>query len=241
MSRLGFACFAAIGRADRTIHVASGHLRLKPVAEALIARKAAVPSLDVKVYLDQQEYISQTGDLAQAKEVADCLAAATSDTQRWTCESRDFLWGRRVGLGGADVRYKVYSYRWDYSYAAQMHDKYIVIDGDELFTGSFNLSMNSEQATFENVVHLRGTAHAGLIAQFEQDFARMWGTGRTPDLLPGLRTTIGSSSTIPLVFDSMSVTWDEYTSLKTLIRTNCALADSTEYRTNAAAHKSCPR
>jgi phosphatidylserine/phosphatidylglycerophosphate/cardiolipin synthase-like enzyme len=235
------ALVAAIGRAERSIHIASGHLRLRPVAEALIARKAARPDLDVRVYLDQQEFISASGHAAQVDEVEDCLAAATTDTQRWNCTARDFLFGKQVGDAGVEVRYKTYAYRWDYSYAIQMHHKFLVVDGAELFTGSYNLSMNAEQSTFENLVHLRGASHAPLVDAFEREFERLWTTGRDPDLLPGLRTTIGTAGTIPLVFDSMALTWQEVSDLRALVRTNCAVVDSTEYRENPAAHKVCTR
>ena len=39
---------------------------------------------------------------------------------------------------------------------SQMHHKYMVIDGDELWTGSFNLSDNAEHNTMENMLDFRG-------------------------------------------------------------------------------------
>jgi phosphatidylserine/phosphatidylglycerophosphate/cardiolipin synthase-like enzyme len=235
------ALVAAIGRATRSIHIASGHLRLRPVAEALIAAHAAHPELDIRVYLDQQEFISASGDSAQRAELATCLAAATTESQRWSCSSNDFLFGKQVGDAGIDVRYKTYAYRWDYSYAVQMHDKYVVIDGAELFTGSYNLSMNSEQATFENVLHLRGPSHVGLIAAFERDFDRLWTTGRTPDRLAALQAQIAGTGPVPLVFESMALDWRQVTDLKAALRAACAPIDSAEYRENPAAHRTCPR
>lgn len=235
------ALVAAIHRAESSIHIASGHLRLRPVAEALIARKAARPGLDIRVYLDQQEFISASGHTAQVAEVQACLAGATTETQRWNCTSRDFLFGKQIGDGGVTVRYKTYAYRWDYSYAIQMHHKFMVIDGAELFTGSYNLSMNAEHSTFENLVHLGGAAYAPVVDAFEAEFERLWNAGRNPDLLPGLRGTIGTAPSIPLVFDSMALSWQEVTDLRTLIRANCTVVDSTEYRENPATHKYCPR
>ena len=235
------ALVAAIERAEESIHVASGHLRLRAVAEALIARKAARPDLDIRVYLDQQEYISAWGHDAQVDDVEDCLDGATTDTQRWNCTTRSFLFGKQVGDAGIDVRYKTYAYRWDYSYALQMHHKFMIVDGAELFTGSYNLSINAEQATFENLVHLRGAAYAPVISAFEAEFERLWTTGRGPDLLPGLEDTITTASSIPLVFDSMALTWDEVTELRALIRAHCTVVDSTEYREDPAAHRYCPR
>jgi phosphatidylserine/phosphatidylglycerophosphate/cardiolipin synthase-like enzyme len=233
------AWVAAIEGATESIHIASGHMRLKPVAEALIAAKEAHPSLDIRVYLDQQEYVSLSGDAFQAQEMEDCLAEATTDSQRFDCENKEFLWSKKLVDAGIDLRYKVYAYRWDHSYAVQMHDKYMVVDGDELFSGSYNLSMNSEQGTFENSLHLIGDRYAPAIAQFEANFADIIRTGEGD--LDDLRDTIASASTIPIVFDSLSLTWQEFTDLKTLIRANCTQVDSDDFRSHAAEHKTCPR
>ncbi len=229
----------AIQRAQTSIHIASGHLRLRPVAEALIAKKQANPSMDIKVYLDQQEFISMTGHNAQVAEVSACLVTATTPNAVRDCKANDFLFSRSLVDADIDVRFKSYAYRWDHSYAAQMHSKYMVIDGKELFSGSYNLSMNAEQATFENALHLTGPAYTGLLSAFEGNFNAIWRTG--PTLLAPLRTQISTSSTIPLVFTSMSLSYAEFESLRALIRTNCTVADSDEYRSNATAHRTCPR
>jgi phosphatidylserine/phosphatidylglycerophosphate/cardiolipin synthase-like enzyme len=233
---------AAIGRATTSIYVAEGHMRLRAVAEALIAAKQAHPSLDIKVHLDQQEYISTTGHTAQVADLNACLAAAGTDERKiFDCKSRDFLFAKALGDAGIDVRYKSFAYRWDASYAVQMHSKYIIIDGKELYTGSYNLSMNSEQSTFENVVHLQGPEYAALIAKYEENFVMMRELGRAQGALAALRSQIQTASSIPLVFPPLSLTWQEFGDLRALIRANCPLADSTEYRTNPAAHKFCPR
>ncbi|MBA3452369.1 MAG: DUF1669 domain-containing protein [Deltaproteobacteria bacterium] len=229
----------AIEDAQSSIHIASGHLRLRAVAEALIAKKQANPSFDIKVYLDQQEFISASGHTAQVAEVAECLATATTPNAIRDCKANDFLFSRALVNAGIDVRFKSYAFRWDHSYAAQMHSKYMVIDGKELISGSYNLSMNAEQATFENALHLTGAQYAPLLAAFEANFTAIWRTG--PSLLAPLRTTISTSPTIPLVFPSMSLSYTEFESLRALIRTNCTVADSDEYRSNATAHRSCPR
>ena len=232
---------AAIQGARESIHIASGHLRLKPVAEALMAAKQANPDLDIKVYLDQQEFISQSGDDFQKNQVQECLAEATTDSQRFDCENKEFLWSRTVLLSGIDVRFKSYAFRWDHSYAVQMHDKYMVIDGEKLFSGSFNLSMNSEHDTFENCVVMEGAEFADVISAYEANFAAIWETGRADDLLTGLRDEIATADTIPIVFDSMALTWQEFTDLRALITENCTQVNSDEFRKNAAAHKVCPR
>ncbi|MGE3544980.1 MAG: phospholipase D-like domain-containing protein [Kofleriaceae bacterium] len=231
----------AIQRAQSSIHIASGHLRLRSVAEALVARKQANPSLDIKVYLDQQEFISEAGQVAQLEKVATCLAGATTPNARRDCLANDFLFSKTLVDAGIEVRFKSYAYRWDYTYAPQMHSKYMVVDGSELISGSYNLSMNSEQATFENALHLRGASQGALIARFEDNFGTMWATARSPDRLPALRDQIGNDQSIPLVFASLALTWAEFDALRGLIRENCPVVDSAEYRMNPAAHRSCPR
>lgn len=233
---------AAIGRATTSIHIAEGHMRMRSVAEALIAAKQAHPGLDIKVHLDQQEYISASGDTAQRAEVDACLATAGTDPHAiFDCKARDFLFSKALIDAGIDVRFKSFAYRWDASYAVQMHSKYTIIDGKELYTGSYNLSMNSEHDTFENVVHLKGTAYAGLIAKYEQNFSTMRELGRSDGALAALRQQIQTASSIPLVFPPLSLTWQEFGDLRTLIRANCPAADSTDYRENPGAHRTCPR
>lgn len=231
----------AIQRAQRSIHIASGHLRMRSVAEALIAKRAASPNVEIKVYLDQQEYISSSGHAAQVAKVDQCLAAATTDAAKRECKANEFLFSRQVADANIDVRIKSYAYRWDNSYAIQMHNKYMIVDGNELYSGSYNLSMNSEQGTFENCMHLSGAANAGVIAKFEGNFAKLWDTGRNEGVLATVRNQISTASSIPLVFTPVALTIKEFGELRTLIHDNCSVVDSAEYRTKASAHRFCPR
>jgi len=230
---------AAINRAQKSIHIASTHLRLRPVAEALIAKKKANPSIDIKIYLDQQEWMSASADAQQVKDLAACQAAATDASAQQDCLYNDFLFGKTVVDAGLDVKFKVYAYRWDATYAIQQHSKYMVVDGNELISGSYNLSMNSEHGTFENALHVTGAQYAPLISAFETNFATIWTTGAGN--LDGLENTIKTSATIPMVFDSIAVRWNEFDTLRNLIRSNCKLADSDDFRNNAPAHKTCAR
>ncbi|MBX3205974.1 MAG: hypothetical protein KF764_12960 [Labilithrix sp.] len=235
------ALVTAIANATRSIHVASGHLRSRPVAEALIAKKQAAPDVDVRVYLDNQEFISKSTHTTQVSKLNDCLAAATTEARRRDCTDKGFLFGYQVGEAGIEVRYKTYAYRWDHSYAPQMHHKYLVVDGTTLFSGSYNLSDNAEHGTFENMLMFRGPESAALVAAFEANFESMWGTGREEDKLSALLDRVENADVIPLVFDSMALTWSEVSDLKQRIRTNCSAADSAEYRRHAASHQTCPR
>lgn len=236
------ALVAGIKNAKRSIHIASGHLRSRPVAEALIAKKQATPALDVRVYLDGQEYISKTTHQGQLADLEACLTRAGTDARkRAECTDNDFLFGYQVGEAGIDVRYKYYAYRWDHSYAPQMHHKYMVVDGEKLFSGSYNLSDNAEHETFENMMVLQGPENAGLVKAFDDNFEKIWNTGRADDKLAALGARIDAPGDVPIVFDPMALGWSEVTALKQKIRSACPAVDSQEYRANASSHMVCKR
>ncbi len=236
------ALVEAIERAETSIYVASGHLRSRPVAEALIAKRAANPGMDIRVYLDGQEYISSWYHGEQLRDLADCVVeAGTSESKLRKCYDSGFYFGYEVGQSSIDVRYKYYAYRWHYSYAKQMHNKYAIFDRKELWTGSYNLSNNAEHNTMENILVFRGTEFAALVGAYVDNFLTIWETGRGGNKLDDLKTEVETANSVPLVFDSMSLTWDEVTELKGLIRDNCAEINSTDYRTNPEDHWYCPR
>lgn len=217
---------AAIENATDSIWLASGHMRLRPVAEALIAKKNANPDFDIRVYVDQQEYISDYGDNLQQVRREDCLAAASTSKAIFDCENKSFLWAKAIGEAGIDVHYKFYAYRWHFSYAKQMHNKFMLIDGDELLTGSYNLSINAAHSTFENVMHLKAPSFTPVVDRYVEYFDGIFDTGRGDGELEELREQIETDAVIPLIFDSLSVTHQEASDLKQLIRDNCSQLDT---------------
>lgn len=235
------ALIEAIEGATDSIHVASGHLRHRGISEAIMAKKATDPELEIRVYLDAQEYISAYTHNLQLDDLDDCLAEANTATQTRNCMDKGFRFGYQMGESGVDVRYKWYSYRWHYSYAAQMHHKYLIIDGDELWTGSYNLSDNAEHNTFENMMVFRGDTYADLVASYEQNFETLWETGRADDLLSDVRDDIANADVIPMVFDSMSLEHEEVRQLKSLVLDNCPEANSEDFRRNPQNHLVCHR
>jgi phosphatidylserine/phosphatidylglycerophosphate/cardiolipin synthase-like enzyme len=239
-SEISDALVEAIEGASDSIHIASGHLRLRPVAEALMAKAAANPEMDIRVYLDGQEYISEATHDIQVEELEDCLVAAgTSESKIRDCNDKGFLYGFIVGESGIDVRYKFYAYRWHFSYAEQMHHKYMIIDGDELWTGSFNLSDNAEHNTFENMLMFRGTDYADLVAQYEANFEALWETGRAEGLLAALLEEIAEGGDFPIVFDAMALVHAEVDDLKDRILDACPAVNSTDFRTHPESHMTC--
>jgi phosphatidylserine/phosphatidylglycerophosphate/cardiolipin synthase-like enzyme len=240
-NRVSDQLIAAIQNADESIFVASGHLRHRGISEAIMAKLEEDPELDVRIYLDAQEYISEFTHDDQVDELEECLAEANTESQRRNCLDKGFLFGFVIGEAGAHVRYKWYAYRWHFTYAAQMHHKYLIIDGDELWTGSYNLSDNAEHNTFENMLHFTGESSRELIDTYEANFEAIWETGRAEDLLSDLRDEIETSDVIPMVFDPMALEHEEVRALKSLILDNCTQANSTDFRQHPDRHLVCER
>jgi len=122
-----------------------------------------------------------------------------------------------------------------------MHHKYMVIDGDELWSGSYNLSDNAEHNTMENVTVLRGSDFKNVIAAYEQTFDGMWVTGEREGLYNSLWDKVANDIQFPIVFEPMALRWDDVTNLKTHIRDNCADINSDSFRFNPEDHWFCAR
>jgi phosphatidylserine/phosphatidylglycerophosphate/cardiolipin synthase-like enzyme len=230
------ALIGAIAGASESIRIASGHLRSRDIAEALISKASLDPDIDIRVYLDAREYIGAAAHAQQIKQLQRCLAAARDE-----CLERGYRFGYLVELAGVEVRYKWYSYRWSYILAAQMHHKYMIIDGDELWTGSYNFSSNAEHDTMENMFMFSGDEHAALIDAFAANFEVLWATGRSEQLYERLLETIATAEAIPLLFEPMALEWGEVEQLRALIREQCPRVDSPEFRSEPGSHAYCTR
>ena len=231
-----------IWSAESSIRVASGHLRSRPVSEALLERARQDPDLDIRVYLDGQEFIAASTHASQERDLARCLTSAgDNDSARQDCVDRGFLFSYQLHSEGIPVRFKYCAYRWHYSYVAQMHHKYIIIDDRIVASGSYNLSDNAEHNTMENMVIYDAAGFPGLVRAFEDNFEAIWETARAEGRYQRLLEAVRTASSFPIVFDGMSLTWDEVTELKAAIRANCPTINSPELRNNPQAHRFCSR
>ena len=229
-----------IEAARERVFVASGHLRSRPIAEALLRKLETDPDVEIRVYLDAQEFLSAWTHERQVDEREACLEeAAGSEARTMDCLDYGFLYAFELADAGVDVRFKHYSYRWHYSYAAQMHHKYLVVD-DALVTGSYNLSANAEFETLENVVVLRGATYAGVVQRFVDNFDALWETGRAEGLYDALLADVREGEdAFPIVFDAMALTWDEADALKRAMRDACPEIDSEDFRRHPERHYRC--
>lgn len=224
---------ALIRGADTSVWVASGHMRARPVYEALID---VADDVDVRVYLDGQEYTSAWYYGTQLDKYDDCIASGDDD-----CGEQGLHFGYGLHDAGIPIRYKYYAYRWDYRYAKQMHHKYLLIDGDTLVTGSYNLSPNAEFDTLENITILSAARYPAVVADYATNFETLWDTNRDGTLDTLHDEITDGTDNIPLVFDAMALTWDEVDGLKDAIRDACAAVDSEDYRDDPHNHTTCPR
>ena len=232
-----------IESAERSVHIASGHLRSRPISEALMKLAQDRPEVDIRIYLDGQEYISEGYHRQQLRELAECLdGAGSSDAARSDCLDRGFHFGYQAHLEGAQVRYKYYAYRWDYTYAIQMHHKYLLVDGRWVATGSYNYSDNAEHNTMENVLILDGEAFPEVVRGFEENFETLWRTGEADRAYEGLLEEVRfGQDDVRLVFEPVALDWDQVTELKAALRAACPDVTTEPFRRDPRAHQTCAR
>ncbi|MBT6178950.1 MAG: hypothetical protein HOI23_17030 [Deltaproteobacteria bacterium] len=229
-----------INEAQESIWIASGHMRSRPIADALKAKRISHPELDIRVYLDGQEYVSGWKQGDQVRKLQECLEAAGGRANKeQKCYDVGYYFGYELGDSGMDVRYKFYAFRWNYGYAVQMHHKYIIVDGSKVASGSYNYSDNAEHNTLENVVFYSANRYPQVVNAFVENFQSIWNTG--DGLLEELINVVQTDDTFPIVFDSMALSWTDVTRLKNVIRENCPEIYSDEFRNNATEHLTCTR
>lgn len=234
------AIVAEIEAAERSIWIASGHLRSRPISEALLAKHAENPELDIKVYLDAQEYVSETVHLNELRDREACLTEAGDSAAKIdACLDKSYHYSHDVEVAGIDLRFKFYAYRWHHSYAEQMHHKYMIIDGVKVLSGSYNYSDNAEHNTLENLVIYDASSFGSLVERYEENFLSIWETG--VGKYGALMETVRFGDRIPLVFDAMALTREEVRQLKAAISSNCPAANSAAYRQEPQRHHTCPR
>ncbi len=230
---------ALIQSAQHSIQIASGHFRSYAIANALIQAKKRNPQLDVKIYLDAQEFISSSYNKKQAKERDACLNKADTQSAKNLCFDKGYYYSYEAQAAGLELRFKSYAYRWHYSYAAQMHHKYVIVDNKSVLTGSYNFSDNAEHDTIENLLFISRDEFPEIVDSYAANFYKMWDLNRPA--LDTLMQFIETSNSIPLVFPPMALTQQELSELKNRISANCEAINSEEFRNFPEKHLSCPR
>ncbi|MEM9195185.1 MAG: phospholipase D-like domain-containing protein [Myxococcota bacterium] len=236
------ALLDAIANAEDEILIASGHFKNRWLADALAAKRAADPDIEIRIYLDGQEYVrpeNSADDIAARNECATrAMNEGRNERWEWECGLKRVHYSYFMDEAGIDVRLKYYSYSWHYS-LPQMHHKYLIIDGD-LYTGSYNISFNAEFETLENVMVFDGDAYGDLVETYRQNFNRIFETGRA-DAHPELLSQVNGDGDFPLVFDAMALTNEEIRSLKSAIYRSCNRSTLEAHRSDPVRNRMCYR
>lgn len=209
----------AILRAKKSIYVATGHFRFKPLADALIKAQKLNPKLDIRVIVDSQEYVTKNRHAKHMQDYENCYQDIGSDPSEDdidTCELKGgYELSRYLSDAQIPLRLKYYSYKWYYPLEPQMHHKYMVIDGDEVFTGSYNWSKNAEFNTFENIVYIRGENFSSIVDSFLENFFKLWELNR--DRIELHKDNLKNQNRVPLHFSPLSLSIVEVDEIRGLL------------------------
>jgi phosphatidylserine/phosphatidylglycerophosphate/cardiolipin synthase-like enzyme len=120
---------------------------------------------------------------------------------------------------GIDLRVKFYNLKPSNFISQQMHNKFMIIDGEKLLTGSFNWSDSSEMNHIENIVELFGPQHKAVTDQYTNRLNLLWETGRDGfrELRSRLKATRSRGQIPPCAFDPISLRLNE---IRALLREN---------------------
>lgn len=204
-----------INQSTQSIYMSANHLRSRPIAEALISKKQEYPGLDIRVYLDGQEYITEEYNEIQIAKRAEELAKAKTPGEIRDCLEKNFYYSYELVKAGIEVRFKLSSFSWHPNTAQQMHHKYAIFDQKRVATGSYNYSYNAETNSMENLLIFTDEFSPKAVSAFNDNFAAIWNTGREEGYYNDLLTYLDSESRIiPLLFPPISLTYHETRTLK---------------------------
>ncbi|MBI5366489.1 MAG: DUF1669 domain-containing protein [Planctomycetes bacterium] len=113
---------------------------------------------------------------------------------------------KALEAAGIEVRYKTYSLAFYHPETQLMHHKYMIVDGKDLVSGSYNWSDTAEQTNYENIIHFKGPDVKTKVRAFQKEFDKLWGMNRNryPAFMEALRARPGSPAyrkVIPIHFN----------------------------------------
>lgn len=230
---------ALINQAQTTIKMSANHLRSRPICQALMQKKIQNPAIDIKIYTDQQEYITESYNTYQTTRQQACVSSATTETQKNECLEENFMYSYNLISASIDMRFKCYSYKWDNTTAEMMHNKYAIFDDSIVATGSYNYSYNSETNSLENVLIFNRSISDVSVDRYISNFNLLWERGRTENYYTDLLSYLSSTSRfVPLVFPTVSLTQTEYANVKSTVESVCPTVKNSYFSNNGQFYDS---
>jgi phosphatidylserine/phosphatidylglycerophosphate/cardiolipin synthase-like enzyme len=204
---------SVIAGAKASIKIATGHFRSSSLLDALA--QAVKRGVKVELVLDSQEYVSKYKLAVEDKQLKACVESGKNT--RAECRRRGFHYSRHAHKAGVDVRIKSYSLRWDFMKSPQMHHKYMIIDGQVLYSGSYNWSYNAEFESTENIWVLKDKS---TVAEYLKNFERIrdYGRGEYKTLLQSFRN---EAEALPYHYVPISMTYPQMDELRQIACEKC--------------------
>ena len=164
----------SIENANHSIDIATTRIKLRPVYEALL--DAAARGVKINAVVTMGEYKSH--EFRTNKKLKECehifeKKCSTSQNYAIFLEREEYK-----GKENVTIRYKYFDLRSDQYLREQMHSKYMITDGKEVLTGSFNWSISSEYNHIENLIRLNQLSYPKLVKDFKNDFSIIWNLNR---------------------------------------------------------------
>ncbi len=182
-----------IHKAEKSLQIASTRLHLVPLMEEI---KAAVArNVKVQIIVSQDEF--STGLRGPLRDLLKENPAI-------------------------ELRVKFYDLRpWNYL-LRQMHNKYMIVDGKKIYTGSFNWSPSSENTYIENELSISGEKYPLVLQSYLSNFSMLWDMNR--QMYAPLFEKLNSKQTVSCALEPMVLTVSEIYALLKLNRATPCLA-----------------
>jgi phosphatidylserine/phosphatidylglycerophosphate/cardiolipin synthase-like enzyme len=165
---------SAIDQAQFSIEVATTRIKLAPVYAALM--RAAERGVEIKIVVSQAEYkSSKSREKSGVKDCGDNLYSQKCSTG---VNFSPLLDSVKTGYDNMQIRLKFFSLDLSENISHQMHNKYMLIDGRWILSGSFNWSNSSEWQHIENIVVVDGAKYTNALNRFQKNFESIWNMNR---------------------------------------------------------------
>lgn len=197
----------AIDSAESEILIATTRIRLRPVYNAIL--RAVERGVKVSMVVSMQSYFH----LNHRKEIE--LENCADEFERTCSTSYDFaplLYQLDYpGKENFEIRVKYYNVKKDAYLSKQMHSKYMIVDQQTVYTGSFNWSYSAEYQHIENLLAIERSYSDDVYDGFRSDFDYLWNMGRDQydSVVKGLEEAAQTKQKISCELPEMMLRYDE--------------------------------
>ncbi|SMF06685.1 phospholipase D-like domain-containing protein [Pseudobacteriovorax antillogorgiicola] len=165
----------AIDSAKEKLEIATTRFKLRPVYDAVL--RAAARGIKVQLLVNMDQYDPyQDRKKWTLPECQDPYLESCSASMNFShfLDKLEF-----DGHENVEVRIKFFNLDPTAYLSRQMHSKYLIVDDQTVWTGSFNWSYSGEYSHIENLVKIQGGTHVEAVAGFNRDFAQLWDLNRS--------------------------------------------------------------